>query len=193
MSTEFYCGNRYLTLEQMEHNAMLIYDIFTEYGWSDNAICGMLGNMQRESTINPGLWQSLIEGSGGGGGYGLVQWTPWTNFTDWADEMGYEWDDGYAQCEWIEDETVATGQWIPTSQYPMKFSEFRVSTKSPEYLASVFLKNFERAGVSAEDERRTNARYWFDYIGGEDSDEPDEPVIPSGTKRKKMPVWMMLK
>ena len=35
---------------------------------------------------------------------------------------------------------------------------FKVSGESPEYLASAFLKNFERAGVEVEQERRQQAR-----------------------------------
>jgi cell wall-associated NlpC family hydrolase len=159
----------------MQNNAEIIYDYLISKGWSLNAVSGMLGNMQKESTINPGIWQELIEGSGGGGGFGLVQWTPYTNFTNWADSKGYEWDDGTAQLKWIDEETVSFGQWIPTSTYNFNFSVYKKSTESPEYLASAFLHNFERAGVAAETERRTNARTWYEYLenysGG--SGEPD--------------------
>lgn len=157
-------GNRYLSEDEMKNNANIITSYLSSKGWSVNAISGLLGNMQSESTINPGIWQSLIEGSGGGGGYGLVQWTPWTNFTDWADKNGYEWDDGNAQLKWIDEETVSFGQWIATSSYNFTFDDFKVSTRTPEILASAFLKNFERAGVEAEEQRRTQARKWYNYI-----------------------------
>ena len=76
-------------------------------GWSKEAISGMMGNIQKESTVNPGIWQNLTVGTGG---YGLVQWTPATNWTNWADTHGYARDDGYGQLEWIDTETIPFGQ-----------------------------------------------------------------------------------
>lgn len=119
--------------------------------------------MESESTINPGIWQSLKYGNYTGG-YGLVQWTPATNYTDWAEANGYSITDGDAQLKWIDEETVKTGQWIKTDTYNFSFNEFKVSTKSPEYLASAFLKNFERAGVEVEENRRTQARAWYSFL-----------------------------
>ena len=165
----------------MQNNAKIIKAYLVGKGWSLNAIAGMLGNMQSESTINPGIWQSLTEGSGGGGGFGLVQWTPWTNFTNWADENGYSWDDGNAQLKWIDEVTIPFGQWIKTSAYDISFTEFKTSTESPEYLASAFLKNFERAGVEVEEQRRSQARTWYTYI----TSTPDVPVPGPGYGRKR--------
>lgn len=53
-----YWGNTYdssqaLTMEQMKVNATYIAQSLLASGWSINAICGMLGNMESESTINP--------------------------------------------------------------------------------------------------------------------------------------------
>ena len=67
-------GNRYLTQSEMEGNAWEVYSFFAGRGWTRNAIAGILGNMQTESNINPGLWQSLKEHNYSGG-FGLVQWT----------------------------------------------------------------------------------------------------------------------
>ena len=165
-----YSSNQYLTKEQMTVNATYIMGEFTSHGWSKNAIAGMLGNMERESTINPGLWQSLNEGNLSGG-FGLVQWTPATNYTDWADSNGYSWGDIDGQIARIIYELNNGLQWISTSEYPLSFQEFTISSESPEYLASAFLKNYERAGVEEEQERRDNARYWFDVLDGEGGGE----------------------
>ena len=73
-------GNKYLTESQMQGNALEVYKYFAGKGWTLNAIGGILGNMEKESNINPGLWQSLKEGNYSGG-FGLVQWTPATNYT----------------------------------------------------------------------------------------------------------------
>ena len=173
-------GNRYLSQSEMENNALIVYSELTKKGWSLNAIAGLLGNMESESGINPAIWQSLDYGNYSGG-YGLVQWTPATNYTNWATSNGYAIDDGYGQLVWIDTMTVSTGQWIPTSDYNFSFSTFKKSNESPEYLASAFLKNFERAGVEVESARRTNAREWYNYlkdidIGG-GSGTPDFPPI----------------
>ena len=156
-------GNYYLSEAQMQGNALEVYNYFSARGWSLNAIAGILGNMESESTINPGIWQSLNEGNYSGG-FGLVQWTPATNYTNWASSNGYSITDPEGQMLWIDTETVPTGQWIATSDYDISFDSFKTSAQSPEYLASAFLKNFERAGVEVEDERRTQARKWYDYL-----------------------------
>lgn len=157
-------GNYYLSEKEQQNNGVMAANYFSSKGWTIFSIAAILGNMESESTINPGIWQSLIEGSGGGGGFGLVQWTPWTNFTNWAESNGYEWTDGNAQCKWVDEQTTVFGQWIQTDSYPITFEEFKSSNETPEYLASAFLKNFERAGVEVESERITQARKWYNYL-----------------------------
>lgn len=178
-------GNRYLSQSEMENNALLVCGELSRRGWSINAIAGLLGNMESESTINPGIWQSLNSGNMSGG-FGLVQWTPATNFTNWADSNGYSSTDGYAQLKWIDEVTTSFGQWIPTDSYPITFEQFKTSTETPEHLASAFLKNFERAGVEVEEERRTQARKWFNFLeGSETPSDPEIPSIPSKKPKKK--------
>ena len=60
-------SNAYLSQPQMKDNAQYIADYLNARGWTQNAIAGILGNMQRESTMNPGLWESLIYGNMSGG------------------------------------------------------------------------------------------------------------------------------
>lgn len=163
---EWIKGNRYLSSSEMQNNAKIVYRYFSKQGWTLNAVAGMLGNMQRESTINPGIWESL-QPYIPGGGYGLVGWTPYQRITDWLSSHGYAIDDGNGQLAKIQEEWLdpsAEVVWIETSDYPISFNEFVASTESPEFLASVFLYNYERAGVAAESERRQYARYWYDYL-----------------------------
>lgn len=183
---EWVSSNAYLGETDMQNNAYVFYSIMANKGYTLNAISGMLGNMQRESTINPGIWQNLDEGNYSLG-FGLVQWTPATNYTNWATVNGYEIGDGDGQCVWLDTMTVSSGQWIVTSDYNMSWDEFKVSTKSPEYLASAFLKNFERAGAAYEEERRANARKWYNYL------KNMTPFLPTpDTPKRKMPLWMYL-
>ena len=75
-------------LEEMQNNAVLIWNYFKSQGWTLNSVAAMLGNMQSESTINPGIWENLDPIISNG--YGLVQWTPSTKYSEWA---GDGWED----------------------------------------------------------------------------------------------------
>ena len=74
-------GNFYLSESQRQANAYEVYLFFSGRGWTLNAIAGMLGNMESESNINPGIWQNL-DAYNYNLGFGLVQWTPATNYTN---------------------------------------------------------------------------------------------------------------
>lgn len=156
-------GNRSLTQEEMEGNAKEIYTYLSAKGWTNNAIAGLLGNMQTESGCNPGIWQGLEEDYTRG--FGLVQWTPATNYTDWATANGYDITDPEGQLKWIDELSEAKGQWIRTSSYDLSWDDYKASEKSAEYLASAFLKNFERAGVEVEEKRKEQAKTWYDWLG----------------------------
>lgn len=59
----YYYGNTFnssehLTTEQQKINAYYLYSALSDKGWTLNSICGILGNMEVESSINPGRWQS---------------------------------------------------------------------------------------------------------------------------------------
>lgn len=62
-----------LTTAQEEANARYIYNFFKAQGWTTEAICGLLGNMQKECGLNPGKWQYWEYTDLG---YGLLQWSP---------------------------------------------------------------------------------------------------------------------
>lgn len=157
-------GNRYLSMNEMTINAQEIMNQLTSRGWTKNAVAGMLGNMQSESTINPGIWESLSPNVKRG--YGLVQWTPATKLISWAEGQGLDYTSGDVQLQRIDWEVANNQQWIATSQYPMSFQEFKVSTLTPEYLAQVFIRNYERPLNSNQPIRSTQARYWYDNLDG---------------------------
>ena len=166
-------GNRYLSQKEMENNAYIFYSVMYNYGFDFKSICAMLGNIQRESGINPGLWQSLKVNPSMG--FGLVQWTPSTNYTDWAKKHGYDNDDGYGQCKWLDEET-ASKQWIKTTAYPLTWEEFKTNSKhkSLDYLTMAFLKNFERAGIEKSEERKIFAKKWYKYLKDKQPFEPND-------------------
>lgn len=163
-------SNEYLNLEQMTGNAQIILDTMLGYGWTKESICGMLGNIQSESTMNPGLWESRIPNNWEHG-FGLVQWTPsGTVYLPWAQENGYTTYDQYGriapQCQRIKYELDNGLQWIAKPAYPMSFQEFVSSTLSPDYLAEVFINNYERPLDTNQPIRGEQALYWYNNLTG---------------------------
>ena len=184
-----YWGNDYntsngLDQSQMKVNAIYLHDALTSRGWSINAIAGILGNMQAESSINPGRWQGNSVGIGPA--YGIVQWDPFSKYTNWALDQGLDPSEMDSNLSRIDYEIENNLQWIPTSSYNFSFQEFTTSTETPEYLASAFLKNYERAGVEVEEQRQTNARSWYDYLGG-----LTPPPTPTPTKKRHKFPWVL--
>lgn len=170
-----------LNIAQMEVSALYIYSALTDKGWTQEAIAGLLGNLQHESSINPGRWEGDSVGSGPG--YGLVQWTPYTNYTNWCEATGRsdpsEMDNAIDRIQY---ELVNGGQYYATEEYPLSFHEFTQSTGSPYDLACAFAWNYERSavvlwGTESEKEalrqlRGGAAESWYTYLTGKDPTQP---------------------
>lgn len=186
--TEWIAKNEYLSTAEMQNNATIIFSYLMGKGWSKNAVAALCGNMQQESTMNPGLWESMVITDYSG--FGLVQWTPSTNYTNWATSNGYDIDDGYGQLIWIDEETVNKGQWIATEAYPLSFEEFKTSTLDVGYLTTAFEKNFERPAAS-HPERIEMAEYWYKWYQGEYVPPPNPPAAPG--YKHKMPIYFYLR
>ena len=161
-------SNAYLTVAQMTGNAQYILNYLMARGWSKEAVCAMLGNMQSESTINPGIWQGL-DSSRVDLGYGLVQWTPSTKYTSWATGRGYAIGDIDGQLERIIYEKENSIQWQQVTT-TMTFAQFSTSTASVETLAELFELNYEQHAGSAQPARKTQARYWYNNLSGSTDD-----------------------
>ena len=182
---EWIKGNYYLSQNECDNNAYITAAYLSSKGWSLEAICGLLGNFYRESTINPGIWESLIVDPSNG--YGLAQWTPSTKWTNYAAAHGLQIDDGYRQLDFLDQDPI--GDYIPTSAYPESLAQYKALTNSPEYCASAWLYNYERAGVVAEDERRFMARYYYNIL----EDIPTLPPVDGGGEIRSMKPWMMIR
>lgn len=171
-----------LTLTEMNTNAKYIYSALKNKGWTDNSIAAILGNMQAESSINPGRWQS-DDVANFSMGYGLVQWTPATKYTDWCTDNGYsdpsEMDNNIARILYEVENKI---QWIATSNYNLSFKEFTTSTQSVSYLTRAFLLNYERPADQSESVqilRTSNAEKWYQLLTGE------LPFTPTSKKKKR--------
>ena len=159
-------GNRYLSMSEMQVNAKYIYNYFRSKGWTIQAISAILGNMQVESTINAGLWQSLNEGNTSGG-YGLVQWTPATKVIEWLQANNYDIASTEGQCARIIYEVENKIQWIAIDTYNYSFEAFTQSTDSVGSLARAFMLNYERPADQSEenqDYRASLALDWYSYL-----------------------------
>lgn len=166
-------------MAEMQVNAVYIRDVLIGWGWTLNAVAGLLGNTETESSHNPARWQSDRIGWTAGG-YGLVQWTPTTKYRNWASAQGYSLVEMYPQLLRIKWEVENNEQWTVHSAYPMTFKQFIVSKDTPEYLAQVFLHNYEMPESQVQPARSTQARYWYDYLSGSTPNPPDPPDPPPG-------------
>lgn len=180
-------GNYFLSYDQMKDNARYIRDYLTARGWSINAICGMLGNMETESTINPGIWQNLDEGNTSLG-YGLCQWTPATKYLNWCSENGYTPSLLSTALRRLEYELDNNLQYYSTDAYPLSFSEFKTSTLAPSYLAMAFLNNYERPAEPNQPARGVQADAWYTYLT--DSNTPTGGI---SVHRKTKSMSLLLK
>lgn len=170
-----------LSTEEMSVNAKFIYSYLSNNGWSVNSIAALLGNMQAESTINPGRWQSEAINNTSMG-YGLVQWTPATKYFEFCSEQNLadpsEMDNNLSRILYELENNI---QWIATSNYNMSFKDFSISSLSVDELAKAFLLCYERPAdqsESVQDYRAGLAENWYKVITG---NEPGKPI----TKEKK--------
>lgn len=159
------CSNSYLKQNEMLVNARYIYKYLSDKGWTSNAIYAILGNMEAESTINPGVWNGLVSNDPTRA-YGLVQWKPSTKLSDWLDSKSKS--DIDNQLSRIVYEAENAQQWSSSKHSPaMSFAEFTTSTKTCAVLAEYFLRCYERPGneSSKVDGRQRKANKWSTLIG----------------------------
>lgn len=101
-------------------------------------VSAIAGNLWQESTINPGIWESLTVGTWTdlNRGYGLGQWTNTGGDThgrlyklhEWMTNNGYTIDDGDGQVAYI----IAEDYWIAKPEYPQfnNLTDFLNSTST---------------------------------------------------------------
>ena len=185
-------NNTYLSTANQENNARIIYQFLSAQGWTINAVSGMLGNMEVESTINPGIWQNLDEGNTSLG-FGLVQWTPSTKVINWIRSTYGENADitnGTYQLRrllWEVENPGPSGadQWypVPGEGFDLSFEDFSQSLNTPEWLAEAFLRCYESPNITPEkvQQRGELARKWYNYLLN----------VEPGTLG--IPVWLLFK
>lgn len=186
-----------ISSEEMRINAQYIWQYLRARGWSINAVAALLGNLQQESKMSPCIWEGTISGStiNSDGtqslnmdaintyyrnknrypGYGLVQWTPYSKYTNWCKENKLSYWDIDSQLKRIEWEAENNVQWIsrPSKGYDLSFKEFITSTQDASWLAAAFAFCYERparsSGTIAEQDalRKERGEYgkdWYNYL-----------------------------
>lgn len=184
----------YLNQSEMENNATIIINYYRSIGLEDRTIAGILGNMQAESTLSP-----ILNERGGGGGYGLVQWTPKSDLINACSTLGLSpYTSGDVQIQVIIEEIngpQSVRQWYTTQGFISNYynsgatsdmigvtgNDFLHNTMNwnPEKLAVMFMAGYERPSynplINHYQNRMQYARNWFNFMGG---------VIPPTNKRK---------
>ncbi|KMK52600.1 Bacterial SH3 domain protein [Fructobacillus sp. EFB-N1] len=165
----------YYSQEQV-NNAIAIHSFLSSKGWTDNAIAGLLGNIVSESAIIPDKWEV-----GGGGGYGLVQWTPANKLIQWCNSQGMDWHTINAQCARINYELQNGIQFYPSRAYGINGKSYISSSLSPYTMGLIFLANYERPYDSNQPNRGNQAQYWYDYFNGDNESQASQGTQESGT------------
>lgn len=177
--------DRYLNQSEMENNANIVINYYRGQGLDDRTIAAILGNMQAESTLSPGLNER-----GGGGGYGLVQWTPKSDLIDACSTLGLSpYTSGDIQIQVIIQEIIgpqSVRQWYTSQGFISNYynsgatndmigvtgNDFLHNTMNwnPDKLAIMFMAGYERPSynplINHYENRKQYALNWFTYMGG---------------------------
>lgn len=146
-------GDEDVTGGDMEANAKAINNYIKKHvkGSTPEARAALLGNLQRESGLDPKAVES------GGGGHGLAQWTGarFTNLQNFAKSKGKSWDDLGAQLDYMLNGDGSDSDTI---------KRLLQSKGSVGSLTSQIESQWERAGVAALGQRQGYAQSWYNKL-----------------------------
>lgn len=182
----------YLTTAERENNAWEMYAFFRSLSnpWDISALAALAGNMDVESTFNPGITNTS-------GYVGLTQYggTRRTTFQSWMTSQGYStWTDGNGQCEYLEysrTHNSATEAWYGRGGYTNSFSDFAYNTQSWGIydLCDMFQYCFERVDIGNPNAtRRSRTAKYYQMFTGEEPPGPGPTPGPGS-----LPIWMLRK
>jgi peptidoglycan hydrolase-like protein with peptidoglycan-binding domain len=167
-------------------NATYIYNNLRGQGYNKAAACAVLGNMQRESGIDPGVWENTNPSNRG---FGLIQWSSTrlpglmthlvasygqTSVLAWGANLlvannPKSMMDG--QLSYYHNEFNSGNHWGAKPGYSgpvmTSYTQFKTSTLSTGDLARVFDGYFERSNDSASTVTTYRVAYaneWYNYL-----------------------------
>lgn len=170
----------YLSQDKRNDNAKLVYNhLHNTLNWTPQAVAGIIGNMDVESTVNPALIQgrnihTLIDNYSclsisSSTGVGLVQWTGDTStppvgqkLASFAIRYGMDWYNGELQCFRLQREYEENIQFDPGTVDGVywDWESYITSKESPSILAKVWQYLYERGGTDTETRQR-KALYYY--------------------------------
>ena len=149
------------------------------------------------------------------GGYGLVQWTPKSSLIEHVNTLGLgDYTNGDVQCACILSEVRGTpasvNEWYSTSAFISNYydsgatqdmigitgSDFLANTMgwAADKMAVLFMAAYERPSrnpsINHVEDRKANALYWFNYMGGYIPPEPPTPQPVEEVKKENFP-WVL--
>lgn len=169
--------NKYLTHYSYEDNAALVVNYLTNEGFSIESICGILGNMESESYVNPGQVQNGYSITGISGGWGLIQWTDKTALTNNTYWPGGKWYSGSKQMYVVANEVLDTAYFIPNEVYNYSGEEFKALTDYQEATLAYF---YERERGTWSDVRLDYAYHYMELFADYEPSDPSGDTDPTG-------------
>lgn len=164
-------GNR-----EGNENAWVIYDVFKQAGYDDNAIAGILGRAQQEHNFSTDMAEEKdVPGIGRVGGFGMFQWQMAPEYGgrgirlhQWAQENGHDVNNGKVQALFALKEAQEKG-----------LTPEALNGKSAEEVADIWTRDWE--GGKPGEERRY-AGEWRERIkkaaaGGANYDKGYNSII----------------
>jgi hypothetical protein len=139
-------------------------------------VSAILGNFHIESTVNPGIYESLdripdsdMTNNNVYGGYGLGQWTNKaslgltrrTQLIQWLDSNGYTWTDGDAQLDYL----LYENYWHQNVGSYSTLTDFLLSTSTNiNELTRIYMRNWEGINNNTLSQRQQWANMFYNYI-----------------------------
>lgn len=157
-------GGKPTDLTEQEENAWEIWSLLGEKEYTEEARAGILGNIDQETG---GSFIADTDEKGGGGGYGLIQWTPKSVLIEAMKTAGISGDykSIRTQVDVMDWELSGAGRgYTPTHSYPQTGEEFK-QLKDLKVAARAYEKNRERPRDD-HPERQELAQKWYDRFHG---------------------------
>lgn len=171
--------------DEAKNNAYEMYRWFSGV-MTLEAMCGIIGNACYESHgLNPAQKQVSS-----GAGWGLIQWTPYSNLVDYVNT----WYDGDEQCELIlrEGRGEVSGRFFASKKHPeysYSWSQFCQLTDIEEAVKAYLWERerpLEKYAQQTLQDRINMARFYYEYLSGEEPPTPPEPPEPPEKVDKAM-------
>ena len=159
---------------EQTQNAAEIYTYLTSHGVASNPAYAIIGNMQKESYLNPGQWE-LYRNYDIAYGFGLGQWTPSTKVSDVTGTGQAAMSDYRAQLDILlgnnpnqwSTRYVDTNNWSTyyntNVPYFATFQDFLTDTTYPvDMLTKAYMACWERPAAATADiqSRIDYANHW---------------------------------